>query len=459
MRFPFKIVFLFTLKLSISFSQNDNRKNILFISVDDLNHWVGYTGRNPQSLTPNIDKLSASGVSFKNAHCVSAVCCPSRASVMSGLYPHTSGVYRNVDDWRLAIPKEITLPTFFKKNGYRVVAGGKIYHGGNYDREEEFDSYFHAQHPNFQKLIDVKGVAGAGMSWAELSCPDTLMPDFQHATWAISELQKKQEKPFFIALGFHKPHLPFQVPKKYFDPFPLESIQLPPYLATDLDDLPSKQKSKAANPSDFESLKSDKEWKEVIRAYLASIHFVDDQIGRVLDALESSEFRNNTIVVLWGDHGWHLGEKNQFRKFTLWEEATRAPFIWRVPGITPLGKVSDQIVDLMSIYPTLASLCNFTIPNHIEGKDITTFLKKPSKKQDSYVLTAQEPGNFSIRDSKFRYIRYQNGDQELYDERIDPFEWKNLANNASYKNIMIAMDKKIPKTWKPAVGNNGVNAH
>jgi arylsulfatase A-like enzyme len=436
----------------------DKKMNILFIAVDDLNHWIGYFGRNKQTQTPNIDRLSAMGMSFTNAHCAAPVCCPSRAAIFSGQRPSTTGVYGNSDDWRLAITKEITMQTFFRNNGYKVFAGGKLYHGGNYDREEEYDYYWHPERNNFKKNIVNSGLIGNGMSWAELNIEDNELVDAQLADWASGELSKKHEQPLFLAVGFHSPHLPWHAPKKYFDMFPLDKIEMVPYKKDDLNDIPEEGKKLAARDFDHTKIKNETEWKQAIRAYLANIAYVDAQIGKVLDAYEKSPEKENTMIMLWGDHGWHLGEKDHWRKATLWEESTRSPLICFVPNMTPKGSICDKTIDFMSFYPTLAELNGLKKPTHLEGVSIKDLLKNPNVTWNLPAVTTFRQNNHSVRSDKYRYTHYFDGGEEFYDEAKDPYEWSNLAKDKKYASEIENLSKYLPKVNKKAVGNNGVKA-
>lgn len=430
--------------------------NILFIPVDDLNHWIHVLGRNNQVKTPNIDKLAASGTLFANAYCAAPACCPSRAALLSGKRPSTTGVYVNSNDWRTVIPKEITMPTFFRSHGYDVLAGGKIYHGG-FDRDEEFTSYYRGGSKNGNGGAAEKGGFG-GIKWGILNGGDESLHDYEVASWAIGELKKPHDKPFFLAPGIFRPHMPWNVPKKYYDMYPLESIQLPPYKIDDLDDMPEEGKKMALAMGDWKAMMQTEnpelEWKKAIRGYLACISYADAMIGRVLDELDNSDYKNNTIVVMWGDHGWHLNEKNHWRKFSLWEEATRAPLIYRVPGLTKAGTVSHRTVDFMSVYPTLAQLCGFEIPKHIEGVSILPLLKDANAAWSTPAVTTHGFGNHAVRTEKWRYISYKNGGEELYDEVNDPFEWKNLAGDSKYKDVIRDLRKYLPAKNQAEIPNS-----
>jgi arylsulfatase A-like enzyme len=293
---------------------------------------------------------------------------------------------------------------------------------------------------------------------------DDELHDYEVASWAVEELNKKHDKPFFLAPGIFRPHMPWNVPQKYYDMYPLETIQLPPYKADDLDDIPEAGKKMALAMGDWKAMMEKEypelEWKKAVRAYLACITYADAMIGRVLDALEKSEYKDNTIVVMWGDHGWHLNEKNHWRKFSLWEEATRAPLIYRVPGVTTAGSVCKRSVDFMNIYPTLAQLCGFEIPKHIEGASIVPLLKNANASWDIPAVTTHGFKNHAVRTEKWRYIAYANGDEELYDEENDKYEWKNLAGDSNYKDVIKNLKKYLPANNKAEIprskgGNDG----
>jgi arylsulfatase A-like enzyme len=426
--------------------------NVLFIPVDDLNHWIGVLGRNNQVKTPNIDKLAKSGVLFSSAYCAAPICCPSRAAVMSGKRPSTTGVYGNSNDWRTVVPAAETMPTFFRTKGYEVLGGGKIYHGG-FDRDNEFDFYFRGGKDGGGG-VNEKGSFG-GIRWGMMKGGDDDLKDFHVAEWAVSELNKKHDKPFFLAPGIFRPHMPWNVPQKYYDLFPLETIQLPPYKKDDLDDMPEEGKRMALALGDWKALMEtanpELEWKKAIRAYMACIAYADAMIGKVIDALDKSEYKNNTIVVLWGDHGWHLNEKNHWRKFSLWEEGTRAPLIFRVPGITTAGSVCSTPVDFMNIYPTLTKLCGFEIPQHVEGVSMIPLLQNVKTEWNLPAVTTHGYNNHAVRTKKYRYILYAGGGEELYDEENDPYEWKNIANEPGSKEIMGELRKFLPKSNKTEI--------
>lgn len=430
------------------------RPNILFIMADDLNHWVGYLGRNKQTLTPNLDRLAASGEVFTHANCAAPVCNPSRTALFSGLRPGTTGVYGNAQDWRTAVPTDLTLITTLRRAGYEMLAAGKLYHLG-FNRPEEFDDYFNeaaaakgrARPPPVTKPQRFNQVV-----FAPLTGGDEGMPDWYVAGYGVEQLGRKHDKPFFLGIGFHKPHPPFMVPQKYFDQHPIETIELPPYQEDDLKDLPPTAVRKAIGQGTHEEIVKAGQWKQAIQAYLATITFVDAQIGRVLDALEQSPYRDNTIVVFMSDHGWQLGEKHHWGKTTLWEEVARAPMLWRVPGVTRPGEVCETPVDFMSVYPTLTDLCGVPTPKHVEGVTIRPLLADPAAKWDRPAITTSQFGQHSIRTPQWRYINYGEGQEELYDETKDPYEWHNLAKDPHYAAVKKMLAAWLPQKNTPPIG-------
>jgi iduronate 2-sulfatase len=452
-----RTVFLYTLLFALmaglssaSRAAGEARKpNVLFIAVDDLRDWLGHLRKNPQTKTPNIDRLAARGVSFTRSYCAAPVCCPSRAALMSGLRPSTSGCYDNGDDWRRGVPEELPLTTAFRKAGYFVAGAGKIYHGG-FDRRSEWDAYLERPGPAPAPAGTDTGVGG--IKFAPLDCKDEDLPDYRITSWVIEQLGKKQDKPFFLACGLHKPHMPWNVPRKYFDMFPLDRIELPPHMQNDLADIPPAGVKMARPQGDHAAILKSGRWKEAVQAYLATIAYLDMNVGRLLDALDRSEYKDNTVICFWGDHGWHLGEKEHWRKFALWEEATRAPLIWVAPGVTKAGGMCERPVDFMSIYPTLTDLCGIPTPKHVEGPSIRPLLANPASTWDKPALTTFGRGNHGVRTETWRYIRYANGDEELYDHSKDPNEWKNLAGNPELASKKAELARWLPKEERPALG-------
>ena len=429
------------------------KPNVLFIAVDDLNHWVGHLGRNPDTKTPHIDRLARMGVAFTHAYCAAPICNPSRTALLSGRRPNATGVYDNTDPFRLAVTADESLVTTFKKAGYTTIGKGKIWHGG-LGFPEQWDMLggggggVREPRPKEDRSI-------GGIKFAPLDCEDADMGDTHIADFGIEQLGRTHPKPFFLALGFHKPHMPWNVPRKYFDMHPLDKIDLPPYREDDLKDLPEAGVKMAGAFGDHARVIESGRWKEAIQAYLAAISYLDAQVGRVLDAFDKSAHATNTIICFFGDHGWHLGEKHHWRKFALWEEATRAPLIWVAPGVTKPGGRCDRTVDFMSIYPTLCDLAGIPTPKHVEGVSFRSLLADPKSAWTMPALTTHGLNNHSVRTEQWRYIRYADGGEELYEEWNDPFEWTNLARAGGVHNtVKEALKKHLPLVNKPAVKSN-----
>jgi arylsulfatase A-like enzyme len=446
----YRSILFFCLAASLSIGVHSARAaekpNVLFIAIDDLNHWVGYLGRNPQTRTPNIDRFAKSGVAFSKSYCTAPACNPSRASLMSGLRPSTTGCYLNEQNWRPGISEDKLLNTQFAKAGYDVFGAGKIYHGAP-DRGGEWTDYFPGDRPRLEDKQELDGVGG--LQFAKLKLRDEDMSDYGVVSYGLEKLKEKHNKPFFLAVGLVKPHLPFAVPKKWFDMFPLDSIQLPPHQDDDLDDVPPAGVKMAAPKTDHARVLKSGRWKELVQAYLATIAFCDSQVGRLLDGFEASPYRDNTIVVLWSDHGWSLGEKQHWRKFALWEEPTRTVFAWRVPGVTKPNQMCDRAIDYLCIYPTLCELAGVPLPSHLEGHSIAPLLKDPKAAWEFPAVTTQGFKNHAVRNDNWRYIRYANGDEELYDDEYDPLEYTNLAKNDKYADKKAELAKWLPKTNTP----------
>ncbi len=444
-------LFLFSLSTIVQAQDKTAKPNVLFIAVDDLRDWVGYLHHNTQAITPNIDRLAARGMAFTHSYCAAPVCNASRAALMSGLRPSTTGVYDNNNDWRKVVSEDLPLTTTFRKAGYYVCGSGKIYHGA-FERFSEWDDYLKNEPKDPKPGKDQSDGVG-GIKFAPLNCKDEDMQDYHIVNYGIEQLSKPHDKPFFLAVGLHKPHMPWNVPQKYYDLHPLDKIELPPYQKDDLNDVPPAG-IKMANPNgDHAKMIESGRWKESVQAYLAAATFADAMIGRLMDALDKSVYKDNTIIVLWCDHGWHLGEKDHWRKFALWENTTRSPLLWSVPGLTKPNGVCDRTVDFMSIYPTLCELCDIAIPKHVEGPSIKSLLADPKSSWEKPALTTFHYNNHAVRDEEWRYIRYANGDEELYNEKMDPEEWKNLAGDSNYVEKKNMLSKSFPAFNKEDMGS------
>ncbi len=433
-----------------SASAAEKKPNVLFIAIDDMRDWVGFLG-DKQVKTPHLDKLAARGVYFTRSFCAAPLCNPSRAALLTGLRPGATGVYDNNHDWRKIVAQDIvTLPLHFKSHGYYVAGAGKIYHG-RFPRSSDWHDYFSGDggeedDKKGRKGGDIKSVDRdvSNITFGPIAGDDNAMVDYHFVSYIANKLNEKHDQPFFLACGLKKPHLPWTVPKKYFDLYPLDSITLPEILEADLDDVPAAG-VKLAKPREHEAIVRDGQWKACVQAYLATISFCDAMVGRLMDAFDKSGHAKDTIVCCWSDHGWHLGEKLHWHKATLWEEATRAPYIWVVPGMPQRGVACNRTVDYMQIYPTLCDLCGLLRPRHVEGESIRKLLENPAAPWDKPAITTFRYGNHAVRDEQWRYIRYADGGEELYDHRKDPLEWTNLAQDPAYGKQKEDMARWLPK--------------
>jgi arylsulfatase A-like enzyme len=429
-----------------------DRPNVLFIAIDDLNDWVGHLEGHPQARTPNLDALADRGVAFTNAHCTAPACNPSRASLLTGIRPSTSGVYLNTQPWRPAMPDAVTLPLLFREGGYEVNGRGKIFHGRFPDDDSSWDEYIPRggdPMPDRERR-PLNGIPDAGnFDWGPLDVPEEEMDDAKVAAWCVEQIEGGFERPFFLACGIFRPHLQWYAPRKYFDLFPEDEIILPNVKDDDLDDVPPIGRRFAEN-GDHPRVIATNTWASAVQAYLACGAFADAQVGRVLDALYASPYAENTIVVLWGDHGWHLGEKLHWRKFALWEEATRAPLIFAAPGVTGAGGRCARAVSFLDIYPTLVDLCGLTPPpEQLEGETMRPLLADPAAPWEKPALTTHGRGNHSVRSEAWRYTRYRDGTEELYDEINDPLEWTNLAGEPRFDHVKRELARWLPQSDAP----------
>ena len=445
--------------------QKQKKPNILFIAIDDLNDWTDMLEGNAQARTPHMDTLASKGIVFTNAHCAAPCCGPSRSAIMSGIRPSTSGNYinRNSLTHNPILNNAVLLPEFFQQHGYYVSGAGKLFHGYHFNFEVKgrgFDEYYPSKTqdlPSFKGLKFSSKLPLGGWSrtadWGALR-PDVTVddhPDGKTAKWVKGNLLKGQlQEPFFLGAGIFEPHLPNYAPQKYFDQFPLEDIKLPDgFLENDLDDVPAAHAKMAHNPW-LKRIRETGQWRPAIQAYLACTAMVDDLVGEIVEALEKSKYADNTIVVLWSDHGFHHGEKGRWGKYSLWERATRVNFIWVVPGMTKAGSVCSKPVNLLDIYPTLASLAGCKPPaKQLEGNDLSVLMKDPEALWDEATVTTFGYKNYGVRSGRYRYIVYEDGSEELYDHANDMWEWKNLAGNPQFAAVKKNMQKWIPVHHEP----------
>jgi arylsulfatase A-like enzyme len=429
------------------------RPNVLFIAIDDLNNWIGCLGGHPDVKTPNLDRLAARGVLFTRAHCAAPVCNPSRAALLTGVRPSVSGVYENQQPFResLAGRNAITLPQHFMDNGYRVTGAGKIFHSPFPDPQSWHD-YFPSQKLNKpdDPRPDAKpanGIPGSGnFDWGPLDVRESGMGDWKVTEWVRAQLARRADRPFFLACGIYRPHLPWFVPRRYFDLYDENKVTLPEVNENDLDDVPAEGRRLALRLGDHARITSHNAWRKAVRAYLAAISFADAMVGRVVEALDDGPNAEDTTVVLWSDHGWHLGQKLHWRKFALWEEATHNVLMMAAPGMARPGGRSERVVSLMDIYPTLIDLCGLRKHQGTEGRSLRPLLRRPDAKWPWPALTTYLRGNHSVRDERWRYIRYHDGGEELYDHQTDRLEWTNLAHKPELRQVKDKLARWLPKS-------------
>jgi len=517
------------------------KPNVLFIICDDLNNAIAGMGRTPCAPCPNLQRLMRESMRFTNAHNNCPICLPSRNSMLSGLYAHTTGQYTLLDPWRVMTPLNTTpwaankfrnvpllrdavmLPRHFKDNGYNVFGVGKVHHEGKVDPSwwidyaygpnygpYLWDSVRKRQHPHpdrlwfyegepmlsyarryegidrffldgreyrfhiemsFGPLADVFGRDGVekrnqdGSPFRYVSDDDRdLLPDEKTAAWAVDVLNRTHDGPFFLGVGFMKPHTPLNAPQKYFDMFPPEKLDLPPLLAGDLDDCA--RALVEHRPYGFLTYRMIQKggqamWRRWLQSYLACIAFVDDQLGKVLDALQRSPHRDNTIVVFTSDNGYHMGEKEFIYKDTLWEEADQIPLIFRAPGIVRASGVCRKPVSLIDLYPTLIALCGLPAQPHakthghpLDGHSLVPLLENPDGAWGGppVALTSVRGDtgvHHSVRSERYRYTLCQNGEEELYDHQTDPHEWHNRANDPAFDAIRRELrDEMMKLLWR-----------
>lgn len=457
----FVIVFL-AMALVSSVAEEENsagqRPDIVFIIVDDLNDWLGCLGGHPDARSPNIDRLAASGMLFPQAYCNSPQCRPSRTSLNFGIQPFNTGTYFNARGKSEKVIKTPSMQRFFMDHGYRVVSGGKVFHG---TPGKSGDVLFgRPRDPKPPRGKDNFNAMRAPNDGYALDVADKEMSDYKVASWAIEQWENVTEKPLFMSVGFYRPHRPLQVPKPWFDQFPLDSIRRPaePKGGDDWDDMPEfarkLARSHAHKPmhkglSDHEYIVENREWDRTIRAYQASVAFVDAQIGRFLARLKNNPRGRETFIMLVSDHGWHLGEKKHWCKGAIWEQTTRIPFMIRGPGVAA-GARCIQPVSLIDVYPSLVDLAGLETPEWLDGTSVKPQLADPEKARPPAISSYGE-GNTAIRTERWRYIRYEDGSEELYDHRADPNEWVNLAKDPRHGETKKKLAGMIPVDQHPGL--------
>lgn len=433
-------------------SEQQSKLNVIFIAIEDFNpgHFGCYGGN---ALTPNIDALAKEGVIFKNAFCQAPVCNPSRTALLTGLRPHTSGVFGNSHKWKeMALPKiPATMPQHFKNNGYEAVKVGKLFHyqmehPESWNRELKtpvkgrkiLSSYSAEVIPLLNELdpIEGGGYFTTDLQWGPIDCEPGVFRDGHYATVVSDYLSEDHEKPFFLAVGFHAPHVKFAAPKQFFDLYDVNEIEIPENPPNDLDDVPS-----IDDKNIIHSVMDSSQWRDIIRAQFACISYVDWCIGKVLSSLKENNLDKNTAIVIWTDHGFMLGEHFQWSKGgnKLFREDNNVGFIWKVPGITPEGEISTRVVESIDIFPTLFDLCNIPAPENVEGESIVTLLQNPSRKWDKVAYTWGTPSRVSVQTERYSFNTNTDFNPtffELYDHKIDPKEYVNLSCNPQYQPLI-----------------------
>lgn len=457
----FAVAVLFTFAVPIqSRADQPKRPNVVFIAIDDQNDWIGAFGGHPLAKTPHIDRLATQGTLFLNAHCQAPLCNPSRTSLMLGLRSTTTGIY-GLAPWFRALPQwqdRVTLPQHFKAAGYRTLSAGKIYHGGvggPQARAREFDVWGPAGGIGVKpdkKLIPPTPMGNHPlMDWGVFPHRDEDKGDYQVASWAVDQIKSAPtDQPFFLAAGFFLPHVPCYATQKWFDLYPDDDSVLPPMTDNDRADTPRFSWYLHWNLPEprLQWIKENNQWRNLVRSYLACTSFVDAQIGRITAALEEAGIADNTIIVIWSDHGWHLGEKDITGKNTLWDRSTRIPLVFAGPGIAHGGR-SQQPAELLDIYPTLIDLCNLPPRDDLEGLSLLPQLKDADQPRQRPAITSHNQGNHAIRSERWRYIRYADGSEELYDMVADPNEWNNLSGDPKLKDVIDQHAKWLPKIDQP----------
>ena len=452
-----------------------DQPNILFFALDDLNDWINPLGYR-QAITPNLNRLAESGVMFTNAHAPGVYCAPSRTAIFTGLQATTTGCYQN-EVYFYDYPELVPLQMAFQQGGYDTWGAGKLFHHrGGYVDLRGWNEFF-ARSTEIKEMGYEMGSRGSDMplpdpfpyspyyrktgkevigglflEWGPI--PDSLedrMIAVQRTKWVCDLLSKPHDKPFFIGLGLYTPHFPNYAPQKYFDMYDLSQIQVPYLKKDDLDDLPEGIRQQMINRRRMhqETLEEIDAVKEAVRGYLAAVTYADAMLGRVLDALEENGHADNTIVIMWSDQGYHLGEKGQWGKHTLWKQTTRVPFIISGANL-PKNKKVNATVSLIDLYPTLIDLCNLPAQHEMDGISLLPVLKDPGSATDrNLLIPSNERGSYAVVNEKWRYIYYRNGTEELYNVQQDPEEWYNLAEDDTFRPVIDNLKQAVPDEFHP----------
>ena len=476
-----RYLLIFSLLVGIGFGVD--RPNVLCISIDDLNDWVGYLGGHSQVKTPHMDKLVKRGVAFSNAHCSTPICKPSRTAILTGLSAAKTGVYSNGD--KFDFDDYILISQHFEKNGYITYGSGKVHHVKKNERffmnhfnPEQRWSPFDKKAVNYtKKELASKGTSnprhevkdgpggkdylmpfnrmpsdrypkkasGESFDWHAFELGDEAFGDGQVTQWSIEKLKAHDaSKPFFMTVGYYRPHIPLYAPKKYFDLYPLDTLQLPEIMNDDLDDVPERGRERALDAvtaGKHSTVIKYGQWKQAVQAYLACVSFIDSQIGELMAYLETSHYAKNTIIVLYSDHGWHLGEKQAWGKSTGWAHSTRVPFMIVRPGEND-SWISDEAVSLLDIYPTLIDLCDLP-KRKLDGISLLPLLNNKDLVTDRIVCTWVNKDDYALISKQWHLIHYKDGEQELYHRQKDPRQYTNLAKNPEYRSVIAKLKQAL----------------
>lgn len=466
-------------------SRPKRQPNVLFIAVDDLRPELGCYGAT-KIISPHIDTLAASGMVFTRAYCQQAVCAPSRISLLTGMRPDTTGIYDLKTPLRTKHPDMMTIPRWFKQHGYRTISLGKIYHHGNDDPEGWSEKPWHPERAwpgyavkeNIEMMNEYwrkRGKGGAskwprGPAVEAGDLPDESYADAETASKAIETLRRVKDEPFFLAVGFSKPHLPFACPKRYWDLYPAGEIQLPsnPYPPKDVPQIAlhnfGELRSYGGVPKDGPV--SEAQARELIHGYYACVSFIDAQIGRILAELDQLGLRDNTVIVLWGDHGWHLLDQGLWCKHSNFEVATRAPLIFSYPKRIQAGLTTGALTEFVDVFPTLCDLARLDQPTGLEGVSLGPVFKNPQRPWKSAAFSQYPRGKrvmgYSMRSDRYRYTEWLGRkkneagkryafDKELYDYENDPQGNVNLANRPEHQALVSTLSRALRAGWRGAL--------
>ena len=445
----------------------DKPLNVLFIAIDDLNNYPTVMRNYPGVKTPHMDAFRKTAMQFTRAYCPGTMCNPSRSAILSGVAPYRSGLYSNGQRWQSSelLTSIKPLPQAFKDSGYHSMGCGKLYHTrptvkqwkAQWDDDEGGPGSFAPnKQPNpIPASVKKPNLFNYGV------VDESEVSDFQLLKFAEKRLAASYDKPFFMAHGIRYPHNPWVVPQRFLDLYPDESFHFPPpgYLEGDIDDLPPVGQEYARSPVDRAALHEAGHWRPLARHYMASISASDEVFGRVVEALDNSPHRDNTIVVAWADHGFHMGEKDHFAKYALWEQTTNVFFMIRYPGVTPAGSTCERTVSLQDIYPTLVDVCGLDDPGHkLSGHSLRPLLEDPKSAWTRPAITTHKRDDHGLRSERARYIRYHDGSEEVYDHANDPYEFKNLAGTPAGLELKQELVRYIPKESAEQFKNTAASA-